>query len=149
MKYYNNKINFLIRKIKCNLYHYDEPVKYNNINNLLKKSLIYKSDVFDYEKYKINKINRVLLYNDNKDLFKLFLILWPTQSYIPQHNHDNMNCFMKILDGELEQVILNNRFIIDRTLKKDDISFLNDNIGSHSISNLTKDYSYSLNLYYK
>jgi predicted metal-dependent enzyme (double-stranded beta helix superfamily) len=143
---YNNNINNLIKNIKNT---YNGKSKYTNMYKLLNNTIIKPNDIYNYQNYNIkNKYNKLLLYNDEYNLYKLYFISWGPNSYSPQHYHE-MNCFMKLLDGELQQVFIINNNIFDKTTKKDDVSFINNYIGTHSVSNLSKDFSYSLNLYYK
>jgi predicted metal-dependent enzyme (double-stranded beta helix superfamily) len=142
---YNSKINSLIKNIKD---IYPNKSKYTNMFKLLNNTEISKHDIYKYQYYNIPKnYNKVLLHNEN-DLFKLYFISWAPKSYYPQHSHE-MNCFMKILDGELQQVFITNNHIYDKTTKKNEISFINDMIGTHSVSNLSKYYCHSLHLYYR
>lgn len=142
---YNKNINSLIKNI---IDIYPNKSKYTNMFKLLNNTEISKYDIYNYPYYNIPKnYNKVLLHNEN-DLFKLYFISWAPNSYSPQHYHD-MNCFMKILDGELQQVFITNNAIYDKTTKQKDISFINDTLGTHSVSNLSKEYVYSLHLYYK
>lgn len=143
---YNNNISLLIKNIKDS---YPNNSKYTNMFKILNNTLIKPTDIYNYQSYnKKNQYNKVLLYNDENDLYRLYFISWAPKSYSPQHYHD-MNCFMKLLDGELQQVFITNNHIFDKTTKKNDISFINNSIGTHSVSNLTKDYSYSFHLYFQ
>lgn len=116
-----------------------------------------------------------LPYTKDSDIFSLYLINWPPycKSYI--HNHEDMGCIFRVLEGEIEETVFNNNeyFIAEKVntyndnfkkinkivkdnfkkvkdnLKQDtnNIGYIDDNIGLHSIQNLTNKDAYSLHLY--
>jgi len=101
-----------------------------------------------------------LPYAKDTDIFSLYLIKWLpfSKSYI--HNHEDMGCLFKILDGEIEEKIFDSdNFTIQDVNEysnitlfhnnKNKIGYIDDNIGLHSIHNNTNKDVYSLHLYAK
>ena len=65
------------------------------------------------------------------------------------HNHSSNGCWLKILQGSIEEKIYNNKFdIIKYNIQNiGDISFIKDEIGYHSIQNTENDITVSLHVY--
>jgi hypothetical protein len=84
-----------------------------------------------------------------KDIYGMYLVVWNPFCETSIHNHPEGGCLMKVLDGKITQYKFRNSEIMteQEDLNIGDISFINDNIGLHRISNDTMRYAYSLHLY--
>ena len=80
----------------------------------------------------------------------LSIIRWKPKSIIPIHNHKNQTCSMFILRGSLQENIYNNtglqgHYLIDtKILTRYQCSFINDEIGEHTLENIYEGDSWSL-----
>lgn len=95
---------------------------------------------FDKEKYKKNVVYR----NSN---YEIILITWLAGQKTKLHDHPKNGCIMKVLEGELKENLYTREKIIDNIYKKDDISYIDNTIGKHIISNNTKNNTISLHIY--
>ena len=95
---------------------------------------------FTKEKYKRNLVFR----NDNVEIF---LLGWLPNQKTPFHNHPEKGCLMKILEGTLQESIMNcNGVITDFLRKKGDSSYIHDSLGTHQVINQNTK-SISLHIY--
>lgn len=103
----------------------------------------------DYIKYihhnNSSKYHRERIYID--DEIEVFIITWGKNQEAKMHNHSENGCFLKILEGSLEETIYSNNENIKRILTKGSISYMNDNIGLHSVVNLDNVLCVSLHIY--
>ena len=81
-----------------------------------------------------------------------FLIRWNPRILTRIHNHNNKNCNFIVLRGALEESIYKSLptgyYMVDnKILYPNQASMINDEIGEHSIKNLSDSYSWSLHYY--
>lgn len=120
-----------------------------NINNII-DNMSHKElkQYYFYPPPNIYKRLKIPVTND-KDPFELFLISWGDKSNAKMHAHPKNGCVLKVLDGTLNEKI----FLKDSTFHKDiplninNISYLDDTIGYHEISNINPGFSHSLHIY--
>ena len=80
----------------------------------------------------------------------LSIIRFSPKSIIPIHNHKNQTCSMFILRGCLQENIYNNaglkgHYLVDtKILSRYQCSFINDEIGEHTLENIYEGDSWSL-----
>jgi cysteine dioxygenase len=86
---------------------------------------------------------------ENENL-EIFIISWNKNQNAPIHDHSFNGCWLKVLEGEL----IENRYEKDSLLlyesncmKKNDISFMKNNIGYHSITNMSDDIAITIHIY--
>jgi predicted metal-dependent enzyme (double-stranded beta helix superfamily) len=96
-----------------------------------------------------NTYTKLLLYNS--DGMNISYIRWNPKKCSPIHNHDG-HCFFKVVSGFLHERVYSinsDRFDIQcKTYHSpDNIGYIHNDIGYHSIYNPEKIYSYSLHLY--
>ena len=136
----------LIEKINEKLYLKDM--------NVLKCFNLMKDYKFDLNKYKnqfdslidINVPNYYKYTIFQNDIFELILIRWDKDFESNFHNHPNNGCILKVIEGEIiENRSIDNQSYQVTNLKKDNIGFMHDILGSHKIKAL--DTSYTLHLY--
>ena len=135
----NNLIN--------NLRKYD----LNNYNKLFK--FRYLLQAYRGEEWKdylnFNKIGygKQLVHRDNQ--FEIFVLSWKPGQKSGIHNHSEFGCLMKVLDGELQENIYSNQLdLLDmRNYNKNDVTYIDNSIGYHSIINPYYENSVSLHIY--
>ena len=136
-------INNLINQLNRNIYHTV------NMRNLFPLLLNYKSnDWLDYIKPCNSGYTRTKIYSNN--FYDLFLINWSKNSKSKIHDHSKEGCAFKVLQGKLNEKIYNPstlKLTQNNIFTENEISYINDNIGYHSIENDYNFNSYSLHLY--
>lgn len=100
--------------------------------------LLEKYNGNDWQKYiniNLNKYSKYKFYAN--DTFEVFIITWSDKQIAPIHDHSYNGCWLKVLKGELEEKRYDQNFNLKETniLKIDEISFMKNNIGYHSILN--------------
>jgi hypothetical protein len=134
-----NNINDIFIKI-------DNDIKlYNNLNNsiFLLKNIIH----FNYENHNYVDNKYYLPINNKLNNIKVYIIRWV--DYTPFHDHSPNGCIFKILHGKLKSNIYINNNIITKIYNKNDIDYIDNNIGLHDMENLFNDFSYSIHIYNK
>ena len=87
--------------------------------------------------------------------FELILLCWEPGQKTPIHDHGGEECWVKAVQGEFEEVIYklgdNNelKLIKSGISKTNDITYMIDFIGFHSLQNISTERSMSLHLYAK
>ncbi len=87
--------------------------------------------------------------------FELILLCWEKGQMTPIHDHGGEECWVRIIEGELRENLyqLNENGEINTVrstvAKKDDITYMIDFMGFHSLENLSNKRSRSLHLYAK
>jgi cysteine dioxygenase len=123
----------------------NEP-NFDNIGNILKdyNDSDWKQYVkVDDKRYCRNKIFE----NDN---FEIFVISWNKKQNAPIHDHSCNGCWLKVLSGELVE----NRYKTDSLelyqsnfMKTNDVSFMKNDIGYHSILNASDEIAITFHVY--
>jgi len=123
-----------------------DVVDVDYVNQLLKN---YKSNPRDwrkYAKYDPHKYTRTLI-DEGNGKYNLLLLCWAESQGSSIHDHSNSHCFMKCLDGELhetkyewpedsDQNDQKEMVQIGQTgLKRNEVCYINDQIGLHRIEN--------------
>lgn len=120
-------------------------------NFLITEDILNKYDGDDWNEYvKINEsnYNREKVYED--DLFEILIITWNVSQKANIHDHSENGCFLKILDGgELDEILYDNKLneLEKKILKKNEISYMDNNIGYHSIINNSPKIVVSIHIY--
>jgi len=87
--------------------------------------------------------------------FELILLCWEAGQITPIHDHGGEECWVKIIQGEFKEVIYqndeSNQLSVVRSgiAKANDITYMIDSIGFHSLENISSKRSMSLHLYAK
>lgn len=106
-----------------------------------------------FENWSSEKYTRNCIYRDMQ--FELLLLCWNEGQETSIHNHDGEDCWVYLLEGEMEEVF----YTLDTNhdLKKEgsqsiephQLSFINDKVGLHKLKNVCEGKSVSLHLYAK
>lgn len=120
--------------------------------NLNKLKKLYSNDIeYDLElNFDINKYTRNLVYKN--DIFQIVIMCWPSKFESSIHNHNKSECLYKIIKGSLEEKIYsinNNKIKLINKIKLNEghIGNINDNLGIHSVYNMSNKTCISLHLY--
>lgn len=140
---------------------------YNNINknlhcnklkdskNIMDKYLLC-SNLNDYlqyidcnEKYNENNYCRIKLKEFSNDNIEFILILWKPNAQTRIHDHPKNGCLMKVLSGELHEILYNKNKekINENKLTSEYSSYIEGNNIIHKIINNTDTTAISLHIY--
>jgi len=121
---------------------------YNTILNGFDFSAI---DFKLFESWSQKKYTRNCVYRDAN--FELILLCWEQGQETSIHGHDGEDCWVYLLEGEMEEVF----FTIDndndlrkersQIISPNQMTFMNDKIGFHKLRNSSHGKSISLHLY--
>ncbi|MEH6537943.1 MAG: cysteine dioxygenase family protein [Psychroserpens sp.] len=110
-------------------------------------------DFKPFESWSSKKYTRNCLYRDAH--FELILLCWEHGQETAIHGHDGEDCWVCLLEGEMEEVF----YKLDRDkdllevgshkILPQQLTFMNDRIGFHKIENSNNGKSISLHLYAK
>lgn len=129
------------------------------INNLLVNGILFTDDkikeiINSYDgDWKIYSIKNETQYNKIKvyenDIFDIYIIIWNINQASKIHNHSSNGCWLKILDGKVEERIYNQKLELTKysVQNKGEISFIKDDIGYHSVKNINNNITVSLHVY--
>lgn len=105
------------------------------------------NDWKNYIKYHNKSYHKELVYRGE---FDIFIITWNPNKSSNIHNHPCQGCVYKILSGNFLEKIYEKKHLTcinTKKLSKNDINYIDDNIGYHQITNLNKEISVSLHIY--
>ena len=122
--------------------------RYSDFNKF--KTILYK---FDFDKTRFidfKKRNQQLIENNKNEygyskikifenqIFDIYAIFWFQNSESPYHDHSDNGCYYKVLDGILEETILNNNkeVIKQKNINNNIVGYMDNSIGYHKIKNI-------------
>ena len=124
-----------------------------NYSNILRSMKLPISAFDNYCSWSAESYTRNCITENDK--FELILICWEQGQITPIHNHDGQECWVRIIEGEFSETIYNanedgllKRFK-STISKSNDITYMVDFMGFHTLENLSKKRSISLHLYAK
>ena len=89
--------------------------------------------------------------NGNKDELRAILIGWSKGQTARKHGHAG-SCLLKVLSGELEEIRFDptnpEKVLSVSKLYPGMVAYIDDNVGLHSVANLSEEPAVSLHLYY-
>ena len=132
-------MNKLINSFKNINFNYLSAYQYlfKNFNSLEWNNYV----SFDDKNYKKN-----LVYRDNN--YELFVVCWKPDQKTILHSHSENGCIIRMLKGNLtEKIYYNNGIYKKHILTKDDITYIDNNIGKHIMENNSENNAMSLHLY--
>ena len=131
----------------------DELSETNNYDEVVKRIQIPLSELSEYLFWNDQYYTRNCIVRN--DAYELLLLCWEPEQFTPIHSHNNQECWIYMVQGELEehQFQLDSQEIPNQvnaeTLKKLNVYHTNDEIGFHRLSNTSMNRSISLHLYAK
>ncbi|KAG0672881.1 hypothetical protein C6P40_000533 [Pichia californica] len=112
---------------------------YNEIPYLLNS---YNSLISDWNTLSVENLNSNCKYTRNNllnlpnNLGQILILIWKSNCNSNVHFHPNSECWVKVLNGKLEENIFqDNKLISTNSILLNDVSHINDSIGSHSMHN--------------
>ncbi|KAL1140777.1 hypothetical protein AAG570_000707 [Ranatra chinensis] len=117
-----------------------------NVEHLHKTLAAYKSNPQQWKKYaKYDKYRYTRnLVDEGNGRYNVMILCWGGGQGSPIHDHANAHCFMKILQGSLQEVRfqwpVDNQPLreLSRTiLPLDDVCYINDSLGLHRVENVS------------
>ena len=108
----------------------------------------------DYKQYiKVNdyRYNRIRIFK-NEDI-EIFIITWNISQKANIHDHSENGCYLKVLEGSLEESVYvkdNDNVLClkeKNVLKENDISYMDNKRGFHSIQNVHDDITVTIHIY--
>ena len=139
--YYKNTTNKNIRR---------------SIDNKIDNKIYYMNERFYLEKKEKDYYKLKLPYTDSSDIFNMYIIKWNPGSLSPIHNHPELGCIMRILEGDvLEKKYDHDINLETETLLSSDknydinlkTTYIDDSQNYHSISNISYKPAYTLHAY--
>jgi hypothetical protein len=97
--------------------------------------------------FESNSTCKIKIFED--ELFDVYIIKWDLNKISNIHNHAKNGCYLKLLQGKLQEQIFNNHLSLIKTstINENDISYIQDTLGFHKIINISDIISYSLHFY--
>jgi cysteine dioxygenase len=141
-------INHLANNIQNILDDNNNNFEDHKISNILNN---FDFSNFDFPKLNLNKnsvYTKFKLYNN--EYFEIYIIYWYPNKKSKIHDHSINGCWLKVLNGNLEENIYDLELNLIKTnkLNKNDISFMKDDkIGYHSISNISDNITTTIHVY--
>lgn len=141
------------------------PVNINGLNNLIEHLeacgegdfatsvqglQLEKEEILPYAHWSEKQYTRNCV--AHSDLYELILLCWEPGQDTPIHDHGGEECWVYLVDGELEEerlTLVGDNFNLDqkRTCRSGDLTYMNDDMGWHKLSNVSRSRSMSLHLY--
>ena len=88
---------------------------------------------------------------------EIILLCWMPGQKTPIHDHSQSDCWVRVLSGSIEESIFDPAGFIDESLiklpsrkkqlKKGESSFINNNLGLHTLENTTSEKAITVHLY--
>ncbi len=127
-----------------------ERTKYDHI---IRSTNLPKSIYQNYCSWSSDSYTRNCIVDNDK--FELILLCWEEGQITPIHDHGGEECWVKIIEGEFRETIYQENEIGELAVVKsavantNDITYMIDFMGFHSLENLSNKRSMSLHLYAK
>jgi cysteine dioxygenase len=119
---------------------------FDKVGDILKE---YNDDDWkEYMKTDDNKYCRNKIFENEN--FEIFIISWNKNQNAPIHDHSYNGCWLKVLQGELTENIYETDSLSlykSNSIKTNDISFMKNNIGYHSITNKSDETAITIHIY--
>ncbi|MEQ8908407.1 MAG: cysteine dioxygenase family protein [Vicingaceae bacterium] len=141
-----NSLNQLVEELK-------EVKNESEYKKMVKRLNIPLSDYEPYAHFNKEHYTRNCVARTKE--FELILLCWEEGQVTPVHCHNNQECWVYVVKGEFDE----QRFVEsekkdevieveqEMQLEKDGISYMNDDMGYHSLENIHDGRSMSLHLY--
>ncbi|KAK3095441.1 hypothetical protein FSP39_014731 [Pinctada imbricata] len=134
-------LNELIKELREVFSHDDIDADY--VKNLMSS---YKSNPKEWKKFAKWDPHRYTrnLVDSGNDKFNLMILCWNSSQGSSIHDHANAHCFMKVLDGEIQEELFEWPTGSEETAMKqreknkyhvNEVAYINDEIGLHRVEN--------------
>ena len=103
-----------------------------NEKNFYLKDILNKYNSFDWKEYvKLSNTNYNRIKIFENDILDVYIITWYLKAKSKIHDHAFNGCWLKVLNGKLEENVYdtNLNLVKTKTLDEGFISFISDNIG--------------------
>jgi hypothetical protein len=163
-----DKVNFSIKNdsTKDMLYSKIDEIMANILlNNMTSLKTLFNCNIFSEIGMKLmnldtSNIYGLEFYTHNKpefsrrriwsnELYEIILISWSSNFKSPIHDHPDNGCFVKVLEGTFKETIYNSSLeeIETKLLHINNVSYLHNKIGFHTIQNMTSKQGLTLHVY--
>ena len=125
-----------------------KKINHTNLKNYSKLLYNYKSqDYIKYVKEDRLKYNRTIVHKDNN--FEIYVLTWLPFQKSGIHNHAENGCLMKVLEGNIIERKYNKDLhpISQDYLLKGDVSYIDDTMYYHSLTNNSMKTCVTLHVY--
>jgi cysteine dioxygenase len=118
---------------------------------ILKSLQIPIEKFYDIAEWEADHYSRVCVAKNEK--FELLLLCWNGHDQTPIHDHDGQKCWVYQLDGQIEEKRYNlegdNELVevLSTKLTPRNLTYMDDNMGFHSLINASSSRSLTLHLY--
>lgn len=138
-----------IKNISSNIFNIMKISNNKAFNSTIVRNIIsnYNNDEWKEFTKKTNNIHRNKIISN--ELLDIYIISWNKYYKSNTHYHTDGGCWFKVLDGKLEQLIHSNSYIYSNFLNKNDVFYIDNKIGPHSIKNIGNKHAYTLHIYSK
>ncbi len=139
-----------ITKVSSLILELSEAINYSEI---IKRIQIPFSEFSEYLNWNEQYYTRNCIVRT--DQYELLVLCWEPGQFSPIHSHNKQECWVYIVEGELNelQFQLNKQNLPEQfkaeSLTKNNFYYTNDDLGLHSLSNLSSNRCVSLHLYAK
>lgn len=135
----------LVSNIEYELNVNKEDFSSEKIKNCIKE-YEYKNE-FDPFLKNSGESKKIKIYEN--EFFDAYIIVWNMYERSKIHNHSENGCWLKVLKGKLEENLYdeNLNYVIRKTIKQGESSFIKNSIGYHNIVNIENEKSLTLHIY--
>ena len=133
-------MNNLIKTINKYLITNKSIINLKPVINQFNFNFLINSNSFEDNKYK-----RIKIYENNEFNYELLFLYWDKNSETPIHNHPKNGCIIKVLQGELLECRYKNDNTYYTNICCNEVSYIDDSIGTHKI--IATEKSISVHLY--
>lgn len=126
-------MNHIIESIIAFGFQHSKTALQNYYNEITNNSI--PNDYLPYVTINPHHYHRSKVFEN--DFFEIYIITWNTYQRSQFHDHSENGCSMLLLQGELLEEITNNNNTVTTTshYKEGDVTFINNDVGLHRISN--------------
>lgn len=151
-----NSLKSLVQDLNSSIQNINtkENVKIREVMNLLR---YYQSKEENWAKYALRDQNTNYTRNlvtNIKTHSNLLVLVWEPGKQSKIHGHPSTHCFMKILQGQLQERLFDAKspeadrvLMRTTTLPTNSVAYITDELGLHQMKNPTTDLAISLHLY--
>ena len=135
------------------LLHLLDHASLDEMGNLLRRAVITPKDLEPICHWDNNCYTRTCIFKSEK--MEVLLLSWKAGQETEIHNHGGQKCWVHQMMGSIteKKYLVNEKKTLEEisqiTISKGECSYIDDNMGVHSLHNYSKEKSVSLHLYIK